>query len=96
MRPSLALAALLLPLTALAAAPAKPAPKADKVKRAERGALVIENIPEIPPALAEVALERLNAGGNGWLGKKQRFGRAAKAALICYVHEGFKLTEIHE
>ncbi len=95
MRFSLALAALLLPLTALAAAPAKPSPKAapkdPKVQRAERGNLVTENIPEIPAALAERTNQYQQARGaslQGWLGDTPlittRFGDTAQVHRVAF------------
>ena len=66
-RTFLALAAALASLAASAAPPAKPA----KVQRIERGALVLENVPDIPPALAERTNQYQQARGaslQGWVG----------------------------
>lgn len=72
-----ALAVALLPLAASAA---------DPVKRVERGALVIEGIPEIPPALAERTNRYQQSRGatlEGWLADgslliSTRFGETAQ------------------
>jgi hypothetical protein len=40
-------------------------------------------------SLAKVAFERLDAGGNGWLGEEQGFGSATKAALVGYLYKRF-------
>jgi dipeptidyl aminopeptidase/acylaminoacyl peptidase len=67
MRLSLAVATLLLPLCTLAATPAKPG----KVQRVERGALVMEDMPEIPPGVTERLYQyrqSRGAGLRGWLG----------------------------
>jgi len=86
MRLPLALAVLLLPLCALAATPAKP-----KVQRSERGNLVIENIPEIPAALAErtnLYQQARSASLQGWLDDgvliTTRFGDTAQAHRVAF------------
>lgn len=91
MRFSLALAALLLPLCSLAAAPAKPAPKPGKVQRVERGNLITENVPDIPPALAERTNQYQQARGaslQGWLGDAPlittRFGDTAQVHRVAF------------
>ncbi len=97
MRLSFALAALLLPLCVAAApapggkkAPAKPDAKA-KVQRVERGNLAIENIPEIPAALAERTNQYQQARGatlQGWLGDTAlittRFADAAQVHRVAF------------
>ena len=78
---------LLLPLSALAAPPARPG----KVQRVERGPLVIENIPEIPAALAERTNQYQQARGaslQGWLGDTllitTRFGDTTQAHRVAF------------
>ena len=87
MRFPLALAALLLPLCVAAAPPAT----RPKVQRVERGALVIENIPEIPGALAERTNQYQQARGaslQGWLGDTvlitTRFGDSAQVHRVAF------------
>jgi hypothetical protein len=45
--------------------------------------------------LADFAFERLDAGGHGWLGEKQRLGGAAKGAVVGHLDESFELREFH-
>lgn len=92
MRPTLALAVLLLSLPAVAAAPAKTAAaRAAKVQRVERGNLVIENIPEIPDALAERTnqyQQTRSAVLRGWLGDSvlvtTRFAETAQVHRVAF------------
>jgi hypothetical protein len=75
MRLPFALAALLLPLAVAAAPPAKPPAKPGKVQRVERGSLVLENVPDIPPALAErtnLYQQARSASLQGWVGGRLR------------------------
>ena len=44
-------------------------------------------------ALTDLALQGLNAGGNGWLSQKQRLGRAAKRTVMRDLEECFELGE---
>jgi dipeptidyl aminopeptidase/acylaminoacyl peptidase len=88
MRSFLALAVLLLPLAALAAPPAKPGPK---VQRTERGALVLENVPEVPAALAERTNQYQQsraASLQGWIGDEllitTRFGDTAQVHRVAF------------
>src|SRR5688572_22500228 len=63
----LAFVAVAVSFAATAAPPAKPA----KVQRVERGALLLENVPDIPPALAERTNQYQQARGaalQGWVG----------------------------
>ena len=63
--------ALLLPLSAIAATPAKTPAKTKGVPRVERGNLLLENLPEIPAALAERTNQYQQSRGaslQGWLG----------------------------
>src|SRR5690348_14649159 len=91
---------LLLPLCTLAAPAAKPAAKAppakaaarsDKVQRSQRGNLVIENIPDIPPALAELTnqyQQARSASLQGWLDDgvliTTRFGDTAQVHRVAF------------
>jgi dipeptidyl aminopeptidase/acylaminoacyl peptidase len=84
MRVLLAPLVLLLPLAALSA-------PAAKVQRIERGALVIENIPDIPPALAERTNQYQQTRGavlQGWVGDTQlittRFAETAQVHRVAF------------
>jgi dipeptidyl aminopeptidase/acylaminoacyl peptidase len=91
MRLPFALAALLLPLAVAAAPPAKPPAKPGKVQRAERGSLVLENVPDIPPALAERTnryQQARSASLQGWVGDgvlmATRFGDTAQVHHVAF------------
>ena len=89
MRRTFALAVLLVSFPAFAAAPARTA--APKVQRVERGNLVLENIPEIPAALAERTnqyQQTRSAVLRGWLGDgvlvTTRFGETSQVHRVAF------------
>jgi dipeptidyl aminopeptidase/acylaminoacyl peptidase len=92
MRNLLAVVALLLPLATVAAPPAKAAkPATDKIQRTERGALVLENVPEVPAALAERTNQYQQsraASLQGWIGDEllitTRFGDTAQVHRVAF------------
>ncbi|WBL37591.1 hypothetical protein O0235_02780 [Tepidiforma flava] len=46
-------------------------------------------------ALAELALEGLDAGGDGWLGEEEGLGSTAEGAVVSDLDEGFELCQFH-
>ena len=47
-------------------------------------------------ALADLAFERLDAGGDRWLREEERFRRAAERAVVRHLDECFELGEFQE